>query len=108
MELIGMAGRDIMAALLPILDDFDRAAKNSALGEGIALIHHKLVNTLKHKGLVSLDAQAGDEFNPDQHEAVAEVPAPAEESKGKIVDILEQGYSLGGRIIRHAKVVVGK
>jgi Molecular chaperone GrpE (heat shock protein) len=108
MELIGTAGRDIMAALLPILDDFDRAAKNSALSEGTSLIHQKLANTLKNKGLVSLDAQAGDEFNPDQHEAVAEIPAPAEESKGKIVDILEQGYSLGGRIIRHAKVVVGK
>lgn len=107
-ELIGTASRDIMTALLPILDDFDRAAKNSALSEGMALIHQKLANTLKSKGLASLETQAGDEFNPDQHEAVAEIPAPTEDAKGKIVDILAQGYSLGGRIIRHAKVVVGK
>ncbi len=108
MDLIGTAGRDIMAALLPILDDFDRAAKNGALSEGTILIHHKLAHTVKSKGLTSLEAKAGDEFNPDTHEAVAEIPAPSEEMKGKIVDILEQGYTLGGKIIRHAKVVVGK
>lgn len=108
MDLISTAGRDIMAALLTVLDDFDRAAKNGALTEGTALIHQKLAHTLKSKGLNSLEVQAGDEFNPDQHEAVAEIPAPTEETKGKIVDILEQGYLLGGKIIRHAKVVVGK
>lgn len=108
MDLISTAGRDIMAALLPILDDFDRAAKNNALSEGTTLIHHKLAHTLKSKGLTSLDTKPGDEFNPDTHEAVAEIPAPSEETKGKIVDILEQGYTLGGKIIRHAKVVVGK
>lgn len=108
MDLISTAGRDMMSALLPILDDFDRAEKNGALSEGMTLIHHKLFHTLKTKGLSSLDAKPGDEFNPDSHEAVAEIPAPSEETKGKIVDILEQGYSLGGKIIRHAKVVVGK
>lgn len=108
LELIGTAGRDIMSAMLPILDDFDRAAKNGALSEGTALIHHKLAQTLKIKGLNSLDAKTGDDFDPDTHEAVAEIPVPSEDSKGKIVDILEQGYSLGGKIIRHAKVVVGK
>lgn len=108
MDLISTAGRDIMAALLPILDDFDRAAKNNALSEGTTLIHNKLAHTLKSKGLTSLDTKAGDDFDPDSQEAVAEIPAPSEETKGKIVDILEQGYSLGGKIIRHAKVVVGK
>lgn len=108
LELIGTAGRDIMSALLPVLDDFDRAAKNGALSEGTALIHQKLAHTLKTKGLLSLEAQIGDDFDPDTHEAVAEIPIPDEASKGKIVDILEQGYSLGGKIIRHAKVVVGK
>lgn len=108
MDLISTAGRDIMAALLPILDDFDRAAKNGALSEGTTLIHQKLAHTLRSKGLSSLEAKAGDDFDPDTHEAVAEIPAPSEETKGKIVDILEQGYSLGGKIIRHAKVVVGK
>ncbi|MBV6443570.1 MAG: nucleotide exchange factor GrpE [Haliscomenobacteraceae bacterium CHB4] len=108
MELIQTAGRDILTALLPVLDDFDRAAKNNALDEGMALIHHKFINTLKHKGLSVIETQAGDDFNPDIHEAVAEIPAAAEELKGKIVDILEPGYSLGERIIRFAKVVVGK
>lgn len=108
MDLISSAGRDIMAALLPILDDFDRAAKNGALSDGTILIHNKLAHTVKSKGLTSLEVQAGDDFDPDQHEAVAEIPAPTEASKGKIVDILEQGYTLGGKIIRHAKVVVGK
>jgi len=108
LELIGTAGRDIVSALLPILDDFDRAAKNGALSEGTALIHHKLAHTLKTKGLNSLETKSGDDFDPDTHEAVAEIPAASEDSKGKIVDILEQGYSLGGKIIRHAKVVVGK
>ncbi|MFN0033938.1 MAG: nucleotide exchange factor GrpE [Saprospiraceae bacterium] len=107
-DLISTAGRDIMTALLPILDDFDRAAKNGALSEGTALIHQKIASTLKSKGLASLETKPGDDFDPDTHEAVAEIPAPSEESKGKIVDILEQGYTLGNRIIRHAKVVVGK
>lgn len=108
MDLISTAGRDIMAALLPILDDFDRAAKNGELSEGTTLIHHKLAHTLKSKGLTSLETKAGDDFDPDTQEAVAEIPAPSEETKGKIIDILEQGYTLGGKIIRHAKVVVGK
>jgi molecular chaperone GrpE len=108
LELISTAGRDIMAALLPILDDFDRAAKNNALTDGTTLIHQKLTHTLRTKGLNSLETKAGDEFDADQHEAVAEIPAPSEDAKGKIVDILEQGYTLGGKIIRHAKVVVGK
>jgi len=108
MELIQTAGRDIMTALLPILDDFDRAAKNGALNDGMALIHNKLVQTLKNRGLSVIETKAGDDFNADHHEAVAEIPAPAEELKGKIVDILEPGYLLGERIIRFAKVVVGK
>ena len=108
MELIQTAGRDILAALLPILDDFDRAEKNDSLTEGTALIHQKLVNTLKMKGLTSIETKPGDDFNADLHEAVAEVPAASEELKGKIIDILEPGYSLGERIIRFAKVVVGK
>ncbi len=107
-ELIQTAGRDILTTLLPILDDFDRAEKNDALTEGTALIHQKLVNMLKSKGLTAIKTKAGDEFNPDIHEAVAEVPAASEDLKGKIIDILEPGYTLGERIIRFAKVVVGK
>jgi len=108
MELIQTAGRDILTALLPVLDDFDRAEKNDSLTEGTALIHQKLVNTLKMKGLTAIETKIGDDFNADIHEAVAEVPAASEELKGKIIDILEPGYTLGERIIRFAKVVVGK
>lgn len=108
MDLIQTAGRDILTALLPVLDDFDRAARNGALTEGTTLIHQKVVNILKSKGLTQLEAQPSDAFNADLHEAVAEIPAANEEMKGKIVDILEQGYTLGGRIIRFTKVVVGR
>lgn len=108
MELISTAGRDIMAALLPVLDDFDRAEKNGALSEGVALIHQKLVNTLKNKGLYVMETQIGDEFDADKHEAIVEIPAPTEELKSKVVDIIERGYLLGEKQIRFAKVVVGK
>lgn len=108
MDLIQTAGRDILTSLLPILDDFDRAVKNGAMSEGTTLIQHKLLNTVKNKGLVAIETKAGDDFNADVHEAVAEIPAASDELKGKIVDILEPGYMLGERIIRFAKVVVGK
>ncbi len=108
LELNQTAGRDILTSLLPILDDFDRAAKNDALSEGAGLIHQKLVQLARMRGLVIVDTKPGDPFNADVHEAVAEIPAASDELKGKIVDILEPGYSLGERIIRFAKVVVGK
>lgn len=108
MELISNAGREILSALLPVLDDFDRAQKNNALSEGTALIHHKLAQVVKSKGLSLFETKAGDVFDADRHEAIAEIPAPTEELKGKIVDVTEQGYMLGERIIRFAKVVVGK
>ena len=72
------------------------------------LVHQKLAATLKSKGLTILETNPGDDFNADIHEAIVEIPAPQEHLKGKIVDIIEQGYNLGGRIIRFAKVVVGK
>ncbi len=108
MELLQTAGKDILAAMLPILDDFDRAQKNGAMTDGTNLIHQKLINTLRGKGLVMLDLKAGDDFDPDQQEAITEIPAPTAELKGKIVDIIEPGYQLADRIIRFAKVVVGK
>lgn len=108
MDLMQTANREVMSALLPVLDDFERAEKNSGLPEGINLIHHKLVQTLRQKGLRALEIKAGDDFNADEHEAVTEIPVPDETLKGKIVDIIEPGYLLGERIIRFAKVVVGK
>lgn len=105
-ELMQTAGRDILAALVPVLDDFDRAAKNGGLPDGIALIQNKLVHLVQTKGLQRLDAQPGDAFDADKHEALAEVPMP--DQAGKIVDVIEPGYLLGERILRFAKVVVGK
>jgi molecular chaperone GrpE len=107
-ELIQTAGREIMVALLPILDDFDRAAKNGVLDDSTALIVQKLSNTLKTKGLNVMNIQPGDAFDPDKHEALAEIPAPTEATKGKIVDVIEAGYLLGERMIRCAKVVTGR
>ncbi len=107
-ELTQTAGRDIIVALLPVLDDFERAAKNGGLAEGVALVHHKLQQTLQARGLRNLPANTGEPFNADHHEAVAEVPAASDDLKGKIVDTLEPGYAIGERIIRFAKVVVGK
>ncbi len=106
-DLIQTAGRDILAALLPVLDDFDRAAKNGGLSEGVTLIQHKLAHIVHTKGLRALETKVGDDFDPDQHEAVVEIPAPAEDLKGKVVDVIEQGYQLGEKIIRFARVVVG-
>lgn len=107
-DLITSAGREILTALLPILDDFERARKNSGLDEGMSLIHHKLAGILSSKGLAQFETGPGDDFNADRHEAIAEIPAPAEDMKGKILDVVEHGYMLGDRIIRFAKVVVGQ
>lgn len=81
-DRIQTAGRDILTSLLPILDDFDRAVKNGAMSEGTTLIHHKLQNT-GTKGLVAIETKAGDDFNADVHEAVAEIPAATDELKSK-------------------------
>jgi molecular chaperone GrpE len=108
-ELRDTAGRDILSALVPILDDFDRAAKvGEGLSEGMQLIQTKLVNTVVGKGLVKMDIKAGDDFNADIQEAVVEIPAPTPELSGKIVDCIESGYMLGTKVLRFAKVVVGK
>jgi molecular chaperone GrpE len=102
-----------LSALLPVLDDFDRAKKfaqkenGNTLSEGVELVYQKLYNTLRQKGLEAMDTE-GVVFDPELHEAITEIPAPAEDLKGKIVDVIEKGYKLNDKIIRHAKVVVGK
>ncbi len=107
------AAEDTMAALLPILDDFDRARKfakendNEGWSEGMELLYQKLYSILKSKGLEPMDT-TGEAFNPELHNAITEIPAPAEDMKGKVVDTVEKGYRLNDKIIRHAKVVVGK
>jgi molecular chaperone GrpE len=114
MQMMNNAARDTMSALLPVLDDFDRAKKAAEQNdkghlfeEGIGLVYRKLYTTLKQKGLEPMDSE-GQDFDPEFHEALTETPAPSEDMKGKVVDVVESGYTLNGNIIRHAKVVVGK
>ena len=107
LDLMKTASQDIMAALLPVLDDFDRAKNNEELSDGISLVYQKIYRVLESKGLQPMES-TGQPFDPELHEAVTETPAPSEEMKGKVVDTIEKGYLLGDKIIRHAKVVVGK
>ena len=108
-ELITSASKDLITNLIPVLDDFDRAIladKDKQLSEGIILIHQKLVRTLIGKGLKEMECM-GQEFNSDFHEAINMIPASEESLKGKIVDVLEKGYSINDNVIRFAKVIVG-
>lgn len=112
-ELHKTAGEDIFKTLLPVLDDFERALNSmqeakevSAVKEGVELIFSKLKNNLQQKGLTAMESK-GETFDADIHEAVTNIPAPDESLKGKVVEELEKGYSLNGKVIRFAKVVVG-
>lgn len=112
-ELFKTAGQEVIVSLLPVLDDFDRALKELAKAEdktlftGIELINNKLKETLKNKGLQEAEANPGDTFDADVHEAITQIPAPDKKMKGKIIDVVEKGFMLGDKIIRHPKVVVG-
>ena len=113
MEFAQYANTEMMISMLAILDDFERAIKeiakngNEADLKGIELIYQKFKNKLIEKGLKPLEVNAGDDFNVDFHEAITQIPAPTEELKGKIVDVIETGYQLHDRVIRFAKVVTG-
>lgn len=114
MELFKTANQEVLQALLPVLDDFDRAmneiskSEDKSLAQGVNLIHEKLKNTLVSKGLEEVEVKAGDAFNADFAEAITQIPAPSDKMKGKIVDVLEKGYKLGDKIIRFPKVVIGQ
>ena len=112
-ELLQTAGKDVIASLLPILDDFERAAKAmenttevKAVKEGVELVHHKLTALLAQKGLKAMPS-IGQPFDADIHEAITSIPAPTPDLKGKIVDEVEKGYMLNDKVIRFAKVIVG-
>lgn len=112
-ELRKTAAADIFTAILPVLDDFDRAAKAmetandvEVVKEGMQLIHTKMFSIMSSKGLEAMDAN-GQEFDPEIHEAITSIPSPDESMKGKVLDMVEKGYSLNGKVIRFAKVVVG-
>jgi molecular chaperone GrpE len=113
-ELFKTAGQEVIAALLPVLDDFDRAyneiskTEEKELLKGVELIKNKLNSTLKSKGLELVELNPGDQFNADVHEAITQIPAPTEDLKGKIVDVVEKGYKLGDKVIRFPKVVIGQ
>jgi len=113
-ELFKTASSEMIIDLLSVLDDFDRANQSFetatdcvAIKEGFELIHSKLTGILTRKGLENMDSK-GKEFDTDFHEAITEIPAPTEELKSKVVDVIEKGYLLNGKVIRFAKVVVGK
>ena len=114
MELVSTASEDVIKSLLPVLDDLDRAlqAMNSAtdvaaVREGVVLISNKLCEILRGKGLVEIDAMQK-EFDTDFHEAITKIPAPDDNLKGHVVDVVQKGYMLKDKVIRHSKVVVGE
>ena len=114
MELFKTANQELMTALLPVLDDFERARNATrdtddadAVRDAIDIIQTKLNKTLQQKGLTAMEAKGG-AFDAELHEAITQIPAPSDDLKGKIVDEIEKGYYLGDKVIRHAKVVLGQ
>lgn len=112
-ELLQTAGKDVIISMLTVLDDFDRANKAMenatdivAVQEGVQLVHNKLKGILSQKGLKEMESM-NTPFDTDNHEAITKIPAPNEEMKGKVMDVLEKGYTLNDKVIRFAKVVVG-
>lgn len=108
-ELIQTASADLMTDLLPIIDDYERALANAPEGEiseGVQLIFNKIKTTLQAKGLKEMQAK-GELFDADLHDCITQFPAPSEEEKGKIIEVVEKGYILNEKVIRFAKVVVG-
>ena len=114
MDLIQTAGKEVITDLLEVMDDLERAEKqisNSGdvdqIKEGVLLVFNKLKNTMTAKGLKAMET-INQDFDPDIHEAITEIPAPTPEQKGKVIDEIQKGYYLNDKIIRYAKVVVGK
>ncbi|WP_407404917.1 nucleotide exchange factor GrpE [Chryseobacterium sp.] len=113
MEFFQYANQEMMISMLAVLDDFERALKEIAKNgnpsdlQGVELIYQKFKNKLTEKGLKTMEVAAGDVFDVDFHEAITQIPSPSEDLKGKIVDVIETGYTLGDKVIRFAKVVTG-
>lgn len=114
LELVKTANEDLVLALLSVVDDFERASKAvgekeevASVKEGMQLIHSKFIKVLEQKGLKSMGDLVGQSFDADVHEAITQIPAPEEKLKGKIVDVIENGYYLHDKVIRYAKVVIG-
>lgn len=114
LDLITTASEEVLKELIPVVDDFERASKAnenqedvSKLREGNQLIFHKLLKTLENRGLRPMENLIGNPFDPDTQEAITSIPAPDENLKGKVIDVIEKGYSLGEKVVRFAKVVTG-
>ena len=113
LDLYKTASQELMTALLPIIDDLNRASnefaksKEKSLVEGMSLIKNKFSDILKSQGLILVEVKNGDEFDAEIHEAITQIPAENDKMKGKIIDVVESGYKLGDKIIRYPKVVVG-
>ncbi len=113
-DLIKSANEDVLVALLPVIDDFERARKSmnesdslDGIREGIELIFNKLYKTLESKGLKAMESPVGKEFDSEIQEAITQAPAPSEDLKGKVIDEIEKGYRLNDKVIRFAKVIIG-
>ncbi len=112
LDLMATASENVIKDILPVLDDFERALQNMEKNgnetdlQGVTLIFNKLKDTLKKKGLEEIEAMNAD-FNTDEHEALTMIPAPEEDKKGKVLDVIQKGYKLNGKVIRFARVVVG-
>lgn len=114
LDLVKTASQDLMAEIIPIIDDFERAFKASEnednpvkVRDGNQLVFQKLVKILENKGLKPMDDLIGKTFDPDTQEAITQIPSPTEGMKGKVIDVVERGYTLGDKVIRYAKVVTG-
>nr|WP_321223228.1 nucleotide exchange factor GrpE [uncultured Psychroserpens sp.] len=114
-DLFKTASEDVLLSMLPVLDDFERALLHieddkeaEELRKGVLLIYNKLLSTLEKKGLSKIEVAQGDTFNADDHEAITQIPAPTDDLKGKIIDVVEKGYKLGEKVIRFPKVVIGQ
>lgn len=113
-EIIKNGAEKVLAGLLPIVDDFERGLKASkdadsadSVREGMELIYNKLIKFLESNGVKAMDS-TGKDFDPDLHEAIASIPAPSEDLKGKVIDTTQTGYTLNDKVLRHAKVAVGE
>ncbi|MCS5490499.1 nucleotide exchange factor GrpE [Algoriphagus limi] len=114
LDLIKTASEEVLRDLLPVVDDFERAFKASEnegdaqkVRDGNQLIFHKLVKILESKGLKAMDDLIGKPFDADMQEAITQIPSPSEDMKGKVIDVVEKGYTLGDKVVRYAKVVTG-
>ncbi|SHM59486.1 molecular chaperone GrpE [Cyclobacterium lianum] len=115
LDLVNTASQELIREILPVLDDFERSFKAQADSgeedqkqEGSKLIYNKLLKVLTSKGLEPMNDLIGEKFDAEYHEAITQIPAPSEDLKGKIVDVVEKGYTMAGKVVRFAKVVIGK